>query len=105
MGKQQFPISEKRIIAIARRIKTKNILNANNSKIKVIKEITLDDNLVVRSLLDELKELYPTKILLSEVDNYIQNEESEEQLAEDLNITISELSDFKMYLYNKYSEK
>jgi|GEM_PF-4347045 len=101
----QSLITEQRVNAIARRILQKGILEIYNSKLEVIKKIDLDSTLCVQYFIDELKKQYPHQILLSEVDYYIQQDESVEQLAEDLNITISELSDFKMYLYNKYSEK
>jgi hypothetical protein len=97
MSKEEFPITKERIAEIA-------IKFIKNSEC-LLKEYNSTNASCISFVLENFKKAHHGVIVLLDIEDYVENGESEEELADDLNISISELKDFELYLYNKYSEK
>lgn len=97
MGSELFPITEERITEIAMQF----IRNSDC----LLKEYNNTSTSCIDLILEKFKKATHGVILILDIEDYIENGESEEQLADDLDISISELKDFELYLYNQYYKK
>lgn len=102
METTKVEMTKERASIIALRIIHIDVCHNYNNDLKIIKAIDLDQNLCLEFLLKRFKEDHKNKeicTLLSEIEDYIENDEDIEEISSSLNISSSEFKEFELYLY------